>query len=94
MKLRKVRARSSSYLSAQWEIEGLPELIVRRSWDMRISPPPVVWEVGLVYHPERTEHSVDQRTLQVYQKLQEQKFRTRQETLQAIEIVAAIEGVF
>ena len=92
MKLRKVRARASSYLSAQWEVEGLPELIVRRSWDMRQSPPPVVWEVGLVYNPERSEDSCDPRTLRVHQALKDQKFRTRTETLQAVRIFLDTEG--
>jgi len=91
VKLRKVRSRGSSYLSAQWQPEGMPGLVIRRSWDMRQSPPPVMWEIGLAYNPE--DKPLSSREAEIHQALQDQKFRTREETLRAVQIFLDVAGL-
>ena len=91
--LRKVLAKdqtSDYYQSALWEVEELPGLRIRQMWDHSRSKSKKVWVVN-AQMALQMRGELSEQVLHIARALQDQRFRTRRETLQALEVLLALE---
>ena len=96
MKLRKVRSRGAQddfwrFLSARWAVVDVPDLIIQQTWNICAPKPTLVWEACLARGWGSPEGPPSLYAQEVHSRIRNQKFRTRAELLQALEM--AIEMV-
>jgi len=90
--LRKVLAKdqtSDYYQSALWEVEELPGLRIRQMWDHSIKNN----KAWIVYNrlALQMRGELSEQVLHIARTLQDQRFSTRREALQALEVIMMLE---
>jgi len=85
-KHRPVQIAGAKFLSAEWEIQGLPGLYMRRNYDNYENQADTSWAFSLMasFNNEKPPSSYVER---VFCQIKEQRYPTRIQALQALEMV-------